>query len=384
MLFKPVKTFVLAGLCAGMLISSCEKTYDDTVYGPGNPDPNPTGSNPASVSGISPSEGFLKEVLTISGSGFDSNPDNNLVQFGNRVGEVVSASPTQIEVIAPNLQDDTVGVRVAVKGAELWSNPVSFYFLPTLNSIDTETVNPKGVAVDDSGNVYFGGADAGEIYKVTPDGDRSFFAAYPINGAMEFGPGGWLWVCDQGNNEIARISPDGSTIETVVQDTTMAPVDFDWHASGDLYIVGNGQGVFRYDGSTVTQLAFLENAKSLRIFEDKLYVTDIWANRIMDYDISGGTLINENVFLEYDPPPVGIEVDEEGTVYFSPAWSTSLVAIYSDGSEEILYEDQLLTPMRYLTFYDKTMYIVYPGFGDIGEVMSAYIGVRQAPNHGRQ
>jgi TPP-dependent 2-oxoacid decarboxylase len=77
-----------------------------------------------------------------------------------------------------------------------------------------------------------------------------------------------------------------------------------------------------------------------------------------------------------------VELDSEGTLYYTPAWETSLYTLKADGTEEILYEGELMTPMRYLTFHDKTMYIVYPGWGDVGMVMSAYIGVQQAPNHG--
>jgi hypothetical protein len=79
-----------------------------------------------------------------------------------------------------------------------------------------------------------------------------------------------------------------------------------------------------------------------------------------------------------------LEFDADGTMYFTEAWETTLYTIKADGTEEVLFEDELMTPMRYLTFHNKILYIVYPGWGDVGEVMSAYIGVDQAPNWGLQ
>jgi len=41
-----------------------------------------------------------------------------------------------------------------------------------------------------------------------------------------------------------------------------------------------------------------------------------------------------------------------------------------------------MTPMRYTAFKGKNCYFVYPGWGDVGGVMKAYIGVEQAPDYG--
>jgi uncharacterized protein (TIGR03437 family) len=55
-----------------------------------------------SVSGFSVGSGALAgQTVTITGSGFSANPDDNIVRFGAAQGRVVSASATQMSVIVP-------------------------------------------------------------------------------------------------------------------------------------------------------------------------------------------------------------------------------------------------------------------------------------------
>jgi len=366
-----------------MLIVACEDQPTSNLEN----DPNPTGLSPASITSLSPNEGYLKDVIIITGQGFNSTPALNFVAFGTKTAVVISSSNTQLEVIAPNIAGETVNVKVAVKGSELWSNEAEFTFFETLEVIDEEIVWPNGVAVDNSDNVYIGSASDGIIYKISPDGSKSEFAYVDVNGAMEFGPENYLYVCEKGEGKIVRISPDGGTVEDVVK--VDEPIDFDWDSNQDMYIVSNWieaeemGGIFQYNTSgTLTQLVTLGSPKCVRIFEENLYISNIWDGQILKYDITSAGLENEEIIYEGDSP-LGLEFDVDGTMYFTEAWETSLYTIKADGTEEVIYEEQLMTPMHYLTFYNKTMYIVYPGWSDVGMTMSAYIGVDQAPNYGR-
>ena len=71
--------FVLLGFCL-LIFLGCEAP-ENATFGPGNPDPNPTGLSAATITSVDPSEGFLKDVITIKGSGFNTTPAFNLVQF---------------------------------------------------------------------------------------------------------------------------------------------------------------------------------------------------------------------------------------------------------------------------------------------------------------
>ncbi|MCB0296854.1 MAG: IPT/TIG domain-containing protein, partial [Calditrichaeota bacterium] len=126
-----MKLFLGSLLVAGLLTLGCEDN-NQPILGVDDTDPNPTGGPASSITVLSPTEGFLKDVVVIQGSGFNTTPGYNLVRFGNKVGTVTAATATELTVQTPNLADVTVMVQVAVKGSEVWSNELPFTFKPTL------------------------------------------------------------------------------------------------------------------------------------------------------------------------------------------------------------------------------------------------------------
>jgi outer membrane protein assembly factor BamB len=382
MKYKMLWVILSFTLITTIVIFSCSGP-DEPTYGSDHPDPNPTGMTAPEVDSLSPSEGYLKDIIKIYGSGFNSTPEYNLVSFGKNVGTIMDATSNMLTVQTPNISNDTVDVRVSIKGSEYWSQEESFIFKNTLETIDEEIVWPNGVAVDANGNVYVGSADEGVIYKITPDGDKTEFASVPISGSMRFGPQNYLYVCEQGEEKIERISPDGSTVEEVV--SVPGPVAFDWDQNGNMYIIENESGIHRLDPSgTLTYMTDLSTAKCCRVFGNYLYVTAIWDGKISRFEITAGGLGEEEVVMEDLDSPVGIDFDVEGTMYYTLAWETSLYTLKEDGTEEVLYDGELQTPMHYINFQGKKMFIVFPGWGDVGMTLSAYIGVEQAPNYGLQ
>jgi sugar lactone lactonase YvrE len=382
MKYKMLWVILSFTLITTIVIFSCSGP-DEPTYGSDHPDPNPTGMTAPEVDSLSPSEGYLKDIIKIYGSGFNSTPEYNLVSFGKNVGTIMDATSNMLTVQTPNISNDTVDVRVSIKGSEYWSQEESFIFKNTLETIDEEIVWPNGVAVDANGNVYVGSADEGVIYKITPDGDKTEFASVPISGSMRFGPQNYLYVCEQGEEKIERISPDGSTVEEVV--SVPGPVAFDWDQNGNMYIIENESGIHRLDPSgTLTYMTDLSTAKCCRVFGNYLYVTAIWDGKISRFEITAGGLGEEEVVMEDLDSPVGIDFDVEGTMYYTLAWETSLYTLKEDGTEEVLYDGELRTPMHYINFQGKKMFIVFPGWGDVGMTLSAYIGVEQAPNYGLQ
>ncbi|HPR88312.1 MAG TPA: IPT/TIG domain-containing protein [bacterium] len=367
-----------AFLIAGLAALACEGP-DQPVYGPDHPDPNPTGLAAATVESISPDTGYLKDIVTIRGTGFNPEAEFNLVLFGSKKAEVVSVTATELQVRAPNMSDETVNVRVAIKGSEFWSNETEFTFLPTITTIDEEISWPNGVAVDASGNVYVGSANEGVIYRITPEGEKSAFASVAVNGSIHFGPGNYLYVCEKGENKIVRISPDGGTVEDVVE--VKAPDDFTWDAGHNLYVISEAIGIYKVVNNDTVRVATIGSGKNVRVFNGRIYANDIWNGTILSYPITADGLGEEEVVLETDSPST-LEFDAEGTLYYAQAWETSLYTLTADGGEEVLYEGALMTPMRYSAFKGKYIYLVYPGWADIGAVMRVYIGIEGAPEYG--
>jgi len=365
-----------------IIIFSCSGP-DEPTYGSKHPDPNPAGKSAAVIDSIVPNHGLLKQIVTIFGKNFDAEPTSNFVTFGKKVSKIISATTNELTIELPIFVNDTIPVKVGVKGSEYWSNEIYFVFDDLVPEIIDSTTNwPMGVEADDDGNVYVGSATDSVIYKIAPDGSKSVFASLPIKGSIGWGPDNYLYACEMDDGKIVRISPDGSIIEDVVE--AEGAVDFDWAQNGNMYIIQNwGSGISMFDGSTVTQVSDYEGElKSCRVYGDNLYVTAIWDGYVLKFPIIEEGLGDFEIAYEGDSP-VGLEFDSEGTMYYTLAWETSLYLLKSDGSDDIMYEEQLMTPMRYITYHNKSIYIVFPGEGDVGQVMKVYIGSEQAPNYGR-
>jgi sugar lactone lactonase YvrE len=381
---KIFKWIVLELSFAAVLwFTACEGPSQPT-YGPGNPDPNPTGKAAAVLDSLSPKEAYFNEIITLKGSGFATRPEFNFVAFGTKVAPVLEATANELKVKAPLFNGDSVQVRVGVKGSELWSNRVDFVFKTLApKMIDEEILWPNGVDVDAAGNVYVGSAVEGLIYKITPDGEKSVFAAVPVNGSIRFGPQNELYVCVKGENKIVRVSADGTSVEDVVT-LDASPVYFDWDADKNLYIVGNDAGIFRLDPSGgLTLQDSISSPKSCRVFGNHLYVTNIWDNQILRYEITPDGLTGKEVLLEGEAP-ISLELDAEGTLYYALAWQASLYLKKTDGSDEVMYEGELSPQMRFMAFHGKYLYLVFTG-GDAesaGQVIQVYVGADQAPNYG--
>ena len=329
--------------------------------------------------------------MTITGSGFNTDPDYTLVSFGTKVGEILSITETSIEVKTPSLSGE-VEVKVAVKGSEFWSNALDFTFksfIPEIPSpevfiVDSTISWPNGVDVDDNDNVYIGSANDGVIYKIDPSGTMTTFAEASVQGHIHFGPQDYLYVCEKNDGKIVRISPDGGTIEDVVEVDDV--VDFDWDSNGNMYIVSADNGLYMMPAGSNSAEEIAEDLgsiKNCRVFGGYVYISKIWENLITRFEIVEDGIGEEEDYLESDVPS-SFDFDKNGVLYWANAWEVSLYAYAPGGAEEaVLYEDELMTPMRYMAFHDQYIYVVYPGWADVGMTMKILMNVDQAPRYGR-
>ena len=383
--------YITMVLCLIMVVA-CE-TPENPVYDSSNPDPNPPGTPAATVTGVIPAAALPGKTVSVMGSGFNTNPSANLVSFGPNAATVTSATTTQLDVTVP-LASGAVDVKVGVRGSVNWSNEVPFViesFIPDIanpvvETIDEEIVWPMGVAVDASGNVYVGSANDEVIYQITPAGEKSEFASVPVVGHIHFGPEGYLYVSEKWEGKIVRISPDGTTIEDVAEVSDAG--DFDWDENGNMWILSIDYGVFVMSpgGSPTEVLGDMGSVKNLRVFDGYLYVSNIWDQILTRHEINGTSLGEAEEYLSIDDSgPSSFDFDENGVMYYAYAWETSLYVYAPGGAEEALfYEEELETPMRYMYYHGDKIYIVFPGWADVGKVISVYIGVNQAPRYGMQ
>lgn len=96
------------------------------------------------VTTVSPAEGYTNDLVTVTGLNFDPIAENNIVRFGEHVAAVKSATPTELQVLAPNGSGE---VNVTVTTDQGTSAGKLFKFLvPEI--IMTSITPDKGIAGD--------------------------------------------------------------------------------------------------------------------------------------------------------------------------------------------------------------------------------------------
>ena len=268
---------------------------------------------------------------------------------------------------------------------------------------------PKGMAIDVAGNLYVADQGNHRIRKISPEGEVSTFAGSGANGfadgtgsAAKFSwpsgiaidEAGNLYVADNGNQRIRKISPAGevSTFagngENGFADGTASAAGFDWFPSGDVYdFLYSGTGVIAIDkadnlyvadygnhrirkispaGEVSTfagsgEVGFADGTGSAAQFNrpssiaidnaDNLYVTDTGNGRIRKISPAGevstlaggerGSYFRGNYFdgagtsAGFDQPD-GIAVDAAGTLYVADKNNHSIRKITPSGEVSTL------------------------------------------------
>ncbi|RRS34683.1 MAG: hypothetical protein OI74_04570 [Gammaproteobacteria bacterium (ex Lamellibrachia satsuma)] len=101
-------------------------------------------AGPLEVLSVSPAAGGTATLVTIAGSGFSTLPSANMVQFGGIMGEMISATSTQLQVLVPaNATDGPVEVVVGsqrVSGPEFLTGNTGPPPTPTGSRLDPDSV----------------------------------------------------------------------------------------------------------------------------------------------------------------------------------------------------------------------------------------------------
>lgn len=97
------------------------------------------------------------DTVTISGSNF-SDSAHTLVYFDNVEAPLISVSPTQIKVKAPNTPGDAISIRVVVTTASAYAPPVSYGLREIQKTFFGGLTFPdaaSSITFDKTGNLYF-------------------------------------------------------------------------------------------------------------------------------------------------------------------------------------------------------------------------------------
>ena len=243
-----------------LLFFSCSKKDSGSPAPPAPPaDTTHTPAKP-SLSGINPAEGPATTTVTISGTNFSNSMSNDSVFFNGKKATIVSATTTQIVVTVP-FQAGTGKLSVFTNGTTITGPNFTYdtaLFVTTFAGTGTEGfLDGTGIAAsfdapfnavaDAQGNLYIADRYNNAIRKMTPDGVVTTIAGGLGQGtadgtgitahfhsptSLAIDPSGNIYVADEGNNKIRKVTPGGVV-------TTLA-----------------GNGTFNYADGTGTAASF--------------------------------------------------------------------------------------------------------------------------------
>lgn len=384
--------------------TGCENDVTPSLYDPDKqsaPDPVITTIDPpdSSLAGIT--------ILNITGENFSSNPDQNFVYFDDVLVDVISASETQIVVKTPNIIGDSIAIKIAVHGAELFSNIVYYileYTAKEYGGVDHNS-DAYGLACDPEGNVYVSYGSTNRIVKIDKDEEQTDYVTGTPGffNAMKWGPGGTLYACR--TRFMYKIPPGGGAVERFEQRVEEKVNDFDFDPNGNIFVAGkNGIYCVKPDGSNFSSANYESiTLNSIRVYDGYVYVagnyfgteTDvvksgIWRNQIIDNEGALGD--NELVFDwgqfvgEFGPGLLAIAIDENGNIYAGADAGNAITIISTDGSTEALYPE-VLTPQSTVFCWDNSNYLYVNRKGaedDDNRLVRVTTATKSAPYYGRQ
>ena len=327
-----------------------------------------TGPAPV-IASVSPDGVVLAGVdaVTIRGQNFSAAPSENRVVFddaaGNSAaGEVLTASPSELVVRTPNLPNAALRVRVAVQGAQDYSNPVPLPLSPAFESFGDigRTEVPYGIAADADGTLYLSleneGVSVGVI-QIAPDGTRSpyFASTFP-----------WAALARGGDRlfGVRRVRaafelPEGGSqgVLGAFQPTSLLLVGIAATPAGVVYAGGNEPALFRVnaDGSA-SQTDFPTNIRALAYADGTLYAIGAGTAGAADqlYAVplaADGTPGTPQAVAPLPAVGMALAVAADGTVFVGLDRVTDpIVTVAPGGQVEVLYPDVLSGPIASLAY----------------------------------
>lgn len=344
-------------LCAALFVG-CDSGTAPSLYDPDRSSlPDPV------IESIMPEGRALAGVdaVTITGNNFSIQPHENLVYFGTDRGDVLEASATQLRVFAPNNPQPELELRMAVVGAENFSNALPYRLDPPFVEFgdvrDFEDI--LGIATDSEGNLYasltaFGSAVG--IIRIAPEGDRSDYLSSPFPWAdIEFGPDNSLYGV-RSVRAVFQSTGEGSDFQVFAvipnRSTRLTTVTID--ANGRIWAAGNNSDIYSIEqDKSVKMHEFEADVQDIALFENFLYVASlqdeistIWRFPI---DANGDLGIPEeimNITSQSGHTAFALSFSSTGQLYVGTDGTDPVILIQPDGTVAELYPNVLPQVVR--------------------------------------
>ena len=287
---------------------------------------NDKDAEPVVIDSISPLAGPHSTVVTIVGSGFNTNATSNLVKFNGKEAAVQSATATQLVVVVPK------GAGTGPVSVQGVSGPEFKFEFTTVVSTLAGSGNaglidgkgsaasfrwPCGVTVDSIGNIFVADTYNHSIRKITSagvvttiagngdigyingiGGESRFYTPHGITYARD----GNLYITDTRNHTIRKLTPSGQVTTLAgseypglsngnVKNSRFAlPMGIVLETNGNLYVVDKGNDCVRKitpSGNVSTYAGgngygYLDGAGATAQFNNPNGITfDSWGNLIV-------------------------------------------------------------------------------------------------------
>ena len=373
-----------------------------------------TAPNPV-ITQITPPDSALAgiTILTIAGQNFSSNVDENFVYFDAHKVDVITASETELTLKTPNIIGDSIQIKIAVHGAENFSNIVYYileYTAYEYGGIDHFS-DAYGLAYDNEDNVYVS-LGSYDILQITPEEEQITY----VTGApgffkmMKMGPGGTLYA---GRTKfIYQVPPGGGSIGQFGTKLSKSVNDFDFDPDGNIFVAcKDAIYCVKPDGTNSLSLDCPSyNLKSLRVYNGYVYVageysgTDanetkkgVWRNKITsstgDLDVLELAFNWSDFAGEFGANILSLTFDIDGGMYIGADAEAAITIIfpnadgnYVNGETKTLYPE-VLKPESTALCWDNGNYLFVNRKGPLDEdkrLIRVTMPKKGAPYYGRK
>ncbi|MBK7630392.1 MAG: IPT/TIG domain-containing protein [Ignavibacteriales bacterium] len=356
------KTFISLFLLSIVFINGCADDPTASLDG------YPSANLPSPVlSTLEPSAQALAGIteITITGTNFSADARNNLVYFNGVPGTILSATPTELTVKVPNVVADTVMVKIAVVGAQDFSNQFQYKMVAAweeyYTSFDPIADKAYAFVFNNAGDMLVSIENAG-IKKINP---QKVLSDYIPKGnaqfwnCLKFGPNNELYGSRTINAiwKLAEAIAPASPWVALPAGVFAKDVEFD--QLSNMWVVGAANKILRIDqNKVVTTYTVTGTYKSARVFNNSLYVAGnngttegVWKIPILsnsDLDVA-----NQELYFDLLQSYTGI---------------TAIAITFAADGDLIIGTDQDPDPLI-VVHPDKSSEVLYPGVIKAGKVL---------------
>jgi len=369
----------------------------ESIWGPDKeykPDPKITSVEPDSTyAGIG--------EVTIKGENFSPAKDSNHVYFDGKEATTLSATATELVVLAPNVAGDSLTIKLRVDGALLYDEYYPYKLMRAAIEYGgfSDVDDAWGIACDIGETLYVSLA-GNKLVKVTPDGEQQDYAttSFAKASGMKMGPEGYIYYVNL-LQFIFRVPPGGPKDELFA----MLPggaYDLDFGPSGNIYCGGSGAAIYRVKPDKSKEVAADYSSisiRTVRVYNGYVYVGGdssghqyIWRNQIISADSLGPKEIYFDWGTEIDPTSdvLAITFATDGDMYVGTDAAEAIVIVHPDGSHEALYPGGVLEPESYALCWGNGQYL-YVNRRSTGAAKNRIIRINMfdkegAPYYGRE